>query len=196
MQVKNTKLMEMHAVIGMIANRDFGPGHGKFKWGLSKNQDRIAKAYEELDKFRQPKPDYADEWAKYQREREEVIQLYAATDENGKFLIDNSRNEYVLPQSKRAEYREAAKPVLEKFADVIERHNETLKEFSEILQEDVSDVQIHKINVELIPDEVRSSEMTALMPLWYDPEDEEDDGKVVDMSKKTAKKTAKKKKAN
>ena len=193
MLIKNSRIIQMHAVISAVADRDFGTGHGKFKWGLSKNQDALVKAFEDLDKFRKPRKEYAEEWSEYQREREETIQKFAATDEAGKFIIDERRNEYVIPPDKREAYKEASKPVSEKYAEVIEKHNETLKEFGDILDEE-SDLRVHKINVELIPDAVRSSEMTALMPLWYDPEDEED-RKVVEM-KSSKKSEKKKKKAN
>lgn len=193
MLIKNSKIIQMHAVINAIANRDFGTGHGKFKWGLTKNQDALIKAFEDLDKFRRPRKEYAEEWGKYQSEREETIQKFAATDAVGKYIIDERRNEYVIPPDKREAYKEASKPVAEKYAEVIAKHNETLKEFNDILEED-SDIRVHKINVELIPDAVLSSEMTALMPLWYDPEDEED-RKVVEMSSSN-KSEKKKKRAN
>ena len=191
MLVKNSKIVEMHMVIGVIANRDYGPGHAKFRWGITKNQDMLTKAYEDIDKERKPKPEYAEEWAAYQKAREDTIQLYAATDETGKFLVDESRNEYILPQDRRPAYRDAIQPTLDKFADVIAQHNETLKEFNEILEIE-SDLNVHKIKVEMIPDPVLSSEMTALMPIWYDPDDEEASN-IVELSKKT---TKKKKKAN
>ena len=193
MYIKNSKIMEMHAVIGIVASKDFGTGHGKFKWGLSKNQDSIARAFDDLDKFRRPQKEYIEEWNEYQRERGETIQRFAATDVDGKFIVDERTNEYVIPPHKREAYREAADPVSEKYAEVIAKHKETLKEFGEILSAE-SDVRIHKINVELIPDPVLSAEMTVLMPLWSDPEDEEDNN-VVEMqnSKKSEKK---KKKAN
>lgn len=193
MLIKNSKIIQMHAVISAVADRDFGVGHGKFKWGLSKNQDALAKAFEDLDKFRKPRKEYAEEWNEYQREREETIQKFAATDEDGKFIIDERRNEYVIPSDKREEYKEASKPVADKYAEVVEKHKETLKEFEDILEEE-SDLRVHKINIELMPDAVRSSEMTTLMPLWYDPEDEED-CKVVEM-KSSKKSEKKKKKAN
>jgi len=191
MLMRNAKIVqEMHPAISDIAGRDYGPGHMKFKWGISRNQDEIIKAYEKIEKVRQPKPEYAEEWANYLREREEVIQLYASTDETGKFLVDIVKNEYILPQDRRLEYRKAAQPVLDKYAEVIKKHNATLREYTEVLDAE-TDLRIHKIRVDFIPDAVLAAEMTALMPLWDDSEEEESN--VVDLPRSPAKK---KKKAN
>jgi len=191
MLVKNSKIvLVMHPVISELANRDYGSGHFKFKWGISRNQEEVNNAYEAIEKVRQPKPEYAEEWASYQREREEAIQLFASTDETGKFLVDAARNEYILPQDKRLEYRKASQPILDKYAKVIEKHNVTLREYAECMDAE-TDIRIHKIKVEMIPDTVSAAEMTALMPLWDDSEEEASN--VVDLPRSQPKK---KKKAN
>lgn len=191
MFVKNSKIVhEMHPAISKLASRDYGTGHFKFKWGISRNQEKVNKAYEDIEKVKLPKPEYAEEWASYQREREEIIQLYASTDETGKFLVDEARNEYILQQDKRLEYRKASQPILDKYAEVIEKHNATLREYAECMDAE-TDIRIHKIKLDLIPDTVLSVELTALMPLWDDSE--EGASNVVDLPQKS---TKKKKKAN
>ena len=186
MPVKNSKIVnEMYPVISMLANRDYGPGHMKYKWGLSRNQEEVNKAYEALEKLKQPKPEDAQEWANYQREREELIQLYASTDENGKFLVDKERNEYVLTQAKRLEYRKASQPILAKYASAIEKQNARLRDYAEAMDAETN-LHIHKIKVDLIPESVLSSEITALMPLWDDSEEETSN--VVDLPQSRSKK--------
>jgi len=65
-----------------------------------------------------------------------------------------------------------------------------LREYTEVLDAE-TDLRIHKIRVDFIPDAVLAAEMTALMPLWDDSEEEESN--VVDLPRSPAKK---KKKAN
>jgi len=159
MLVQNQNVLKQLEVLSVVGNKEFGPGHNVFKWGVAKNLRILETAAKDIAKEQEPKPEYEREYWEFVQQRDKAVQDNSFLDENGN---------RVFPVEQRSIFLQTLAELKAKYAGVIAKHEKTLLAYREILRAK-SEINYHKIDCELIPDEMSASEQAILMDMFNDP---------------------------
>jgi outer membrane protein OmpA-like peptidoglycan-associated protein len=126
MKLKKRDLMRLNNAITAIEGRKFSV---KFSYFLAKNKIQLKDEISMLDQLRMP----SDEFKEYDSERAKLALKYADRNPDGSPKIDNQEFLITIQAGK---FQEGVSKLKEKYNEVIEQHNQQLKEFEEILDEE------------------------------------------------------------
>lgn len=128
----------------------------KFTYAVAKN---IRVLHDEITSLE--KAVEADEqFQEYDKKRVELAKEHAQKDEKGEPKVENSQ--FVLEDQKAFEKEHAL--LRDEYADTIAKRENQLAEYKELLEEDVA-VELHKINISQVPDDISTEQMYAILPV-------------------------------
>ncbi len=128
----------------------------KFNYAIAKNSDKIKSEVKALQKIIEMSKDYK----KFDDERIELVKKYSKKDDLGLPMV--SDNQYILDN--KEEFDVEFELLKDKHKTSVEEREKQLEEYNEILNERI-EIDFYKIKLELIPENISTSEMSVLFPL-------------------------------
>lgn len=134
----------------------------KLNYAIAKNIALLNSEAEAIKKALEPNAEFQT----YNKERIELCEEHAKKDENGKTIktpLANGTEEYVFGEN-QAKFDKAVKALQEVYKDGITAQEEKLKKDTLFLKEP-NKVELHKIDMTEIPEDIDTNQMRALYPL-------------------------------
>lgn len=100
-----------------------------------------------------------EQFEEFEKKRVELLDKYGLK-KNGNFVLEN--NQVVLKDAEG--FDKEFSVIQEQYADIISSREQQLKEYSELLQQE-NDIQLKKINISWIPEDIKTKDMNVLYPL-------------------------------
>ena len=147
--MKNSDIINFHKALCYVRNLE----GVKFSYAVTMNKRRLKDTVDSLMKAIEP----------YDRERERINETYCLR-ENGKPVIKNGVYMFGSIQTQESCERE--------IAALKERFKTELDDYAELLEQD-TEVSIHKIKMENMPENVKQWQLEALIPMIIDFEPNE-----------------------
>lgn len=136
----------------------------KLGYALSKNKRKCKGEAEDLDEAKKASDEYID----FNNQRIEIAKELCRRDPNGKLLTHpapNGMTSYDIEDEEA--YQKKLKALEDNFKSVIDQYDKQQKEYRELLKQP-SDIELHLIDFELIPeDEASSAQMDVLFYMIY-----------------------------
>ena len=152
MKVKRRILMDVWRMI----NRQRGQIHGiKFSYFLAKNRRRLQPEIEALEEIIKTPLKYQE----YDTERAKTARSFADTDSEGNPIINQSN--YVITE-KLTEFNEALNKLKEKYKEHIDARQRQIKEYDEMLEEEI-EFDGYKITLSELPEKIDAESIEILM---------------------------------
>ena len=152
MKLIKRDLMRLNNAISAIEGRKFTV---RFSYFIAKNKIQLKEDIAIFEKLRAVN----DEFKLYDTERAKLALEHADRNPNGSPKIDNQE---FLITIKAGAFQEAMAKLKEEYAEVIEQRNEQLKDFEEILQEDI-EYSGATIDYKDIPDDIEPVVVEVLL---------------------------------
>ena len=151
--MKNFHLL---AILDTIEAIGSGYKNAKFNYFLTKNDRKIRGELSIIDETLKPSPKFME----FEQERYKLCAEYSSKDDNGK---PNTVNGQYDIQNKE-EFDKKLKELKEdpKWVDIVKEREEQYAKYQEILQLD-SDVQLHKIKIDDVPDELPKEQLDVFI---------------------------------
>lgn len=131
----------------------------KFTYAVAKNLRAIQDEITSLEKSVE-----ADEQYKaYDNARIELAKKHAKKDEKGEAMTEN--NQFVLEDHKAFEEEHAK--VRDEYTEALAARENQLAEYKLLLDEE-SSVELHKINLSQVPEDISTEQMYAILPIIED----------------------------
>lgn len=131
----------------------------KFAYAVARNINVLKPHVESLQKAQEPTEDYQ----KFDKERIALAQKHAKKDEKGEPVTEG--NSYVLED--QAGFQKDFEKVKKTYAKTIEEQETRIKEFNELLEKEVV-VELHKVKIADVPQEITSQQMTQIFEIVED----------------------------
>lgn len=128
----------------------------KFSYAVAKNINILKGEVESLEKSITP----SEEFSEYDKKRIELAKKYAELDESGEL----KSKDFKIIFTDEAGFKKALAPLLEEYKDALAKRDEQMKEYAELLKEE-SDVQLHKLKIEDVPEDISTEQMYVLYPI-------------------------------
>lgn len=128
----------------------------KFAYGVARNLGLLKPEVESLEKALQGSEDFQ----KFEKKRIALAEQFAEKDEKGKPLTEN--NQYVMKDHSgfEAEYEK----LKEENKDLVAKREEELRVYAKLLEED-SVVELYKISLADVPQNITTAQMFVLTPI-------------------------------
>ena len=150
--MKKRDLISLNSALVALEGRQFTV---KFSYFMAKNKVMIKDEFAALDEVRKPSPEYIA----FDTKRAEMAMEFADKDDDGKPKIEN--NNFIITQ-KVEEFRKALDELKATNAKVIETYEKQVKDFEELLDEDI-DFRGPKIDLKDIPPTIEPSFLEVLI---------------------------------
>jgi len=148
----NTKIIETYNTLSQLK----GLKGVKFNYAILRN---IGKLEEEV-KILQKMTDLSEPMKKFEQERIELANKYSKKDDKGESVVDNGQ--YVLDSTQ--EFNKEFDALKETYKDAIKERANQMVEFEELLKKE-NEVELYKIKLTEIPDDITTEQMAALVNL-------------------------------
>lgn len=142
--MKNSEILSLHKALSYVRNLE----GVKFSYAVTINKRRLKDIVDSLMKSIEP----------YDAEREKINERYCLR-ENGRPVIRNGI--YMFPSIQVQDTCEHEIQVLK------DKYKTELEEYLKLLEED-SEVSIHKIKMENLPENIKQWQLEALIPMIID----------------------------
>lgn len=158
----------------------------KFNYAIAKNLRKLEariKLYEKASELR-------EEYKKFLEEKEDANKKFADKDENGdpkKKVINQEgmrgQMAYVIPGDgdPKSEYTKAIEKIVAKHKPAIDARSKQVKEYNEFMQDEAEDVNLHMVDLDLVPAGLSRKAMDAVYFMIKEPVE---DLKIVKKPKK------------
>jgi len=150
--MKKRDLISLNNALSALEGRQFAV---KFSYFMAKNKVMIKDEFAALDEVRKPSAEYVA----FDTKRAEMAMEFADKDEAGKPKIEN--NNFIITE-KVDEFRKALDALKEKNSKVISAYEKQIKDFEELLDEEIN-FQGPKIDLKDIPPTIESSFLEVLI---------------------------------
>lgn len=132
----------------------------KFAYAIAKNHRLVDTEIGILNDTIKP----SEKFLEYDKKRADICEASAEKDENGKpkIQIKDGSQEYVIADKEG--FDNEINLLQEKYKDEIENRKKQAEEYKKLLEEE-SEIKLHLINKELIPDDISVSAMELIMPI-------------------------------
>lgn len=144
--MKKSEIILLYKSIINIFNKNF-PG-AKFSYCLKRNIDLLLPEVEAIDKAKLSSPEYME----YEQKRIDLVKNYAQKDENGEPIVKD--NEFQGVDFNNPDF-------VEKYSKLNKEYEKPLKEINELMDQE-SDVQLYKLNINDVPNELESLELNKI----------------------------------
>lgn len=164
--MKNSQVLELHEKIKFYSSNLKDLKGAKFSYALIKNTSILEKEAEVILKAGESPAEYA----KYDEERNDLCQKFAKKDESGNVLKKNVQEngtfEYDIDLTD-SKWIAEFNLLQEKYKSVLEENRKIKEDWFKFLAED-SNVEFHKISLDVIPDTISVELMALLEPFLQD----------------------------
>lgn len=154
------KNAELIGIINLIHDMGSNYKGAKFNYFLVKNDRLIRNELSIIEDIMKP----SFEFMKFEQERYKICVEYSNKDEKGTPIIKD--NTYDIIFEKKAEFEQKLKELKEKEENIpiVKQREEQLVKYKEILDTD-NNIQLHKIKLSDVPDDLPKDYMDALFDL-------------------------------
>lgn len=152
-KLTNKQVRIMWEIFGRMSGKTL---NRKLAFAIAKNKSHIEHIVKALDEVRKP----AEEYREFESKRYDIVKDFAKRDKEGNLKIINGL-EYEIDPKKRKEFDEKVEALKAEYQEVIERTEKQVKEYSDVLDEEV-EVSLHFINEDILPDEITPAEIEGL----------------------------------
>ena len=135
----------------------------KFSYAVAKNLSKINKEVELIQEAIKPSTEYAA----YDTKRIELAKEHAKKDENDKPLMTKRGKEFDIEDLPK--FEKALEKLKKEHQPAVDARIKQLEEFDKLLLEE-SKVEIHKVKLEDVPEDITSKQMTSLFEMIDDNE--------------------------
>jgi hypothetical protein len=154
--MKNIDLLDLSYV---LENVDTKESSVKFKYFISKNKQNIDGQVKILKDLIKP----SDEYMKVENERIAICEKYSVKNENNEPIKEKSG--YIISNDKIEEFNKEIKNLFDENDSILKKEIEKSKEIEAILQEEITNIVLDKININDLPNNVQQIEMDILVKL-------------------------------
>jgi len=159
------KRIEIINIVNVLSSMK-GSYNNKLKYAIKRNKDSLTKIYENIQEESKTK---VEKFADYEKERIEIISNYAMRDESNNIVLQD-RNSVKIQEDKLDEFNI-------KMRELAEKHNETLKakfeeekRFNNVYLQEEIEVNLYKIENDVIPNDIEQEKYEILFTLIKDKE--------------------------
>jgi len=149
----------------------------KFNYAISKNIKKLESMEKEFRNLVEMKEDYL----KFMDEKEEINKQFAEKDEDGepkKKVVNEHQGRgqlaYVVPGDgdPKSEYSKAMIKLSEKRKEAIDNRSEQIKEYNAFMEDEAVNLNLHMIDLDIVPDGLSRDAMDAVYFMVKEPEEE------------------------
>lgn len=133
-----------------------GLSGAKFAYAIARNTDKLQSEMKAIGTAKEP----SEAFKTYNTERENLAKKHAVKDDKGQPVI--SGNEYVVEDNDA--FNKEIKALQKQHAKVIEAYEKQLEDYNKLLETE-SEVELYKIPLSDIPENISVEQMSALYPL-------------------------------
>ncbi len=133
----------------------------KLAYAIAKNKMSLEKELKTLQKVNEPSNDFKT----YLQKRRKLLEKYCEKDENGNLKTESIPNgiRYVGVE-KNKDFQKELKKLMSDNMKLIKKQTDKDNEYQRFLQEE-SDLELHKIDFKMIPEDITVEQMEALTPM-------------------------------
>lgn len=150
--MKKKELLSLYEALAKVEGRQFTV---KFSYFIAKNKVLLKDEFAALEEAKRPSIEYTA----YDTKRAELAHQFADREDNGQPKIEN--NNFIIIE-KVDEFKEALDKLKEENEETIEAHNQKLKDFEALLDEEV-EFKGPKIDLKDVPQTVEPSILENLI---------------------------------
>lgn len=133
----------------------------KFNYAVIKNKKRLLEEVESIEEVNAA----SSEFMAYEQKRVKLCESHAKKGEDGKPLIE--QDNFVLEDKEK--FDKEFKALSEEHKEVVEARKEQTKQVQELLEQP-SDVKLHKIKLEELPEDLEAATVEAILPMIWEEE--------------------------
>ncbi len=161
MRKRNIELIQLYNTLHSVGNLK----GVRFAYAVSKNIHKIKPHIESLQDSVKP----SEEFQKYDKERLELAEKHAKKNKDGQpnkiTDLDNNTQSYDIENEEK--FQKELKKLQSKYKDALEEREKQIEKYKELLQEE-ADVELYKIKVEDLPEDITPQQMTNLFMIIDD----------------------------
>lgn len=148
----NSKIIETYNALSQLK----GLKGVKFNYALLRNTGKLELEVKILEKMTEP----MDKFKAFEQARIELAKEHSKKDENGEPVTEN--NHFVIED--KISFDKAFETLKETHKEAIDEREKQMKEFEDLLQKE-NEVDLYKVKLSEIPDDITTEQMAALVNL-------------------------------
>jgi len=159
------KLQELINAFNVIKNINV-QGEVRFIYKFIKNKKVLEKKVNEeqeiLNKIIEPD----EKLIEFEKKRLEILNEYGEKDEKGSLKQDVTGN-VIVPEEKKEEFNEKLQNLIDEYKEVLDKRQEQMKEYNELLNDevDMSDIKLYKFKLDELPNNLTVKQIEAMEEL-------------------------------